>query len=68
MRITPAAISFWILARTFGLRICSCSAAGSDCACWRMDCMTGSAMMLMICLDNQYMSVALLYVESNMFF
>ena len=48
-RMTPAATSFWILDRTLAFFMCSCRAAGSDCACWRMACMTGSCMMLMIC-------------------
>lgn len=42
MRITPAAISFWIFIRTCEFFMCSCSAAGSLLACWRMLCITGS--------------------------
>ncbi len=47
-RITPAAASFWILVLTLGLRMWSCRALGSLCACWRMDCMTGSCIMPII--------------------
>ena len=46
--MTPAATSFWIFDRTLGFFICSCRAAGSDWACCKMDCITGSCMILMI--------------------
>lgn len=41
-RMTPAAMSFWIFVRTWTFFMCSCRAAGSLLACWRMLCMTGS--------------------------
>src|ERR1700744_2572209 len=48
-RITPAAMSFCTEILTCGFLICSCRAAGSFLACWRMLCMTGSCKILAIC-------------------
>lgn len=40
----PELISFWIFWRTTGFLRCSCRAWGFSCACWRIDCITGSFM------------------------
>ena len=42
--IMPALMSFMMFWRTVGFFMWSCSAAGLPCACCKMDCMIGSAM------------------------
>jgi hypothetical protein len=52
IRMTPACTNFWTLMRMSGFLRCSCSAAGSSLACWRMLFMMGSCRMLTICMKS----------------